>query len=64
MEDVPLETRRGIVFQHDGAPALFCRQGTACLNQLYESRRIGRRGPIPWPPRSPDLTPRDFFYDV
>jgi hypothetical protein len=23
--------------------------------------RVGRDGPIPWPPRSPDITPLDFF---
>ena len=23
---------------------------------------IGRRGSIDWPPRSPDLTPMDFFF--
>jgi hypothetical protein len=33
------------------------RQVTAFLNQRFENRWIGRRGPIPWPPRSPDLTP-------
>jgi len=22
---------------------------------------IGRGGPIPWPPQSPDLSPLDFF---
>jgi hypothetical protein len=22
---------------------------------------VGRDGPIPWPPRSPDVTPLDFF---
>jgi hypothetical protein len=22
---------------------------------------VGRGGPIPWPPRSPDITPLDFF---
>jgi hypothetical protein len=22
---------------------------------------VGRRGPVPWPPQSPDLTPLDFF---
>ena len=22
---------------------------------------MGRDGPIPWPPRSPDITPLDFF---
>ena len=24
-------------------------------------RWIGRGGPVPWPPRSPDLNPLDFF---
>ena len=24
-------------------------------------KKIGREGPTPWPPRSPDITPLDFF---
>ena len=36
-----------------------------CLNDRLPHRWIGRGGPrdsnIPWPPRSPDLTPMDFF---
>jgi hypothetical protein len=28
-----------------------------CSSDLW----IGRGGPIPWPPRSPDLSPLDFF---
>jgi hypothetical protein len=39
----------------------FDREVTAYLNQRYENRCIGRIGPIPWPPRSPDLTPLDFI---
>ncbi|KAJ4433406.1 hypothetical protein ANN_15665 [Periplaneta americana] len=29
---------------------------------VFPGRRIGRTGPIRWPPRSPDLTPLDFFF--
>ncbi|KAG8296099.1 hypothetical protein J6590_065086 [Homalodisca vitripennis] len=31
------------------------------LNDTFPGRWIGRDGPIPWPPRSPDITPLDFF---
>lgn len=31
------------------------------LNKTYGAKWIGTRGPILWPPRSPDLTPHDFF---
>ncbi|KAE9536207.1 hypothetical protein AGLY_007430 [Aphis glycines] len=31
------------------------------LDREYPGKWIGRRGPIEWPPRSPDLTPIDFF---
>ena len=31
------------------------------LDQTFPNRWIGRDGPIAWPPRSPDLTPLDFF---
>ncbi|CAK1595200.1 unnamed protein product [Parnassius mnemosyne] len=31
------------------------------LNELFDDRWIGRLGPHAWPPRSPDLTPLDFF---
>jgi hypothetical protein len=27
----------------------------------FSGRWFGRDGPIPWPPRSPDITPLDFF---
>jgi hypothetical protein len=34
----------------------------AVLAALMSGRKYdGRDGPIPWPPRSPDITPPDFF---
>jgi hypothetical protein len=32
------------------------------LNEKFPNAWIGRGRPIPWPPRSPDLTPMDFFF--
>jgi hypothetical protein len=31
------------------------------LTCIFLGVGIGRDGPIPWPPRSPDITPLDFF---
>ena len=48
-------------YQHDGALAHFSIAARQVLNDKYPNRWIGRGGPVPWPPRSPDLTPLDFF---
>lgn len=61
LEYVPLRVRARLYFQHDGAPAHFCRQVRAILNAHYPNRWIGRGGPIIWPARSPDLNVLDFF---
>ena len=61
LEELPLEIRRAMWFQHDGAPAHFDNEVCAHLNDTFGSRWVGRGGPIAWPPRSPDLTPLDFF---
>ena len=50
-----------IRFQQDGAPPHFARAVRNWLDDNFEERWIGRRGPTEWPPRSPDLTPCDFF---
>jgi len=34
---------------------------TDVLNERFPDAWIGRGGPIPWPPPSPDLSPLDFF---
>jgi len=31
------------------------------LDATFPNRWIGRDGPTPWPSRSPDITPLDFF---
>jgi hypothetical protein len=43
------------------APQHFCHHDRSHLDREMAGRWIGRSGPIAWPPRSPDLTPRDFF---
>ena len=45
----------------DGAPPHFSRFVTDVLNERFPDAWIGRGGPIPWPPRSPDLSPLDIF---
>lgn len=50
------------IFQHDGAPphyAISVRQKLAAV--FPENRVIGRGYGVPWPPRSPDLTPCDYY---
>jgi hypothetical protein len=60
LEDVPLTTRQVMWFQLDGAPAQFARTVRQFLNTNY-THWIGRRGTVSWPPRSPDLTPLNFY---
>lgn len=61
LENIPLEIRQSAWFQHDGAPAHFSAAVREHLDRTYRHHWIGRGGPVPWPPRSPDLTPLDFF---
>lgn len=61
LENVPLNLRLTMSFQHDGCPAHSARRISILLNQKFNNRWIGRNGPIRWPPRSPDLTIMDYF---
>lgn len=61
LEDVPLIDRLHIWLMHDGAPAHFSIAVRNFLNENFNGKWIGRGGPAAWPPRSPDLTPLDFF---
>src|SRR5207253_682392 len=61
VETIPLQTYRQTWFQHDGAPPHFAVITRQWLDEVFPGRWIGRGGPIAWPPRSPDLTPLDFF---
>lgn len=49
-------------FQQDGCPAHSSLIARRVMDRLYSGRWIGRREPVAWPPRSPDLNPMDFFF--
>ncbi|GFT11903.1 uncharacterized protein NPIL_425361 [Nephila pilipes] len=48
-------------FQQDGALPHYHRDVRSFLDGILPNRWIGRRGIVEYPPRSPDLTPLDFF---
>lgn len=48
-------------FQQDGCPAHNTVPVRNFLEQIFPLRLIANRGTIHWPPRSPDLSPNDFF---
>ena len=51
-----------IIFQQDGAPPHWGSDVRWFLDATFPDRWIGRDGPTPWPPRSPDFTPFTSFY--
>lgn len=56
-EDIPT-----VWYQHDGAPAHSSAAVREYLNDAFPNSWIGRNGTVAWPPRSPDLSPLDFFF--
>ena len=62
---IPEIEKQGLVqdfwFQQDGATSHTARETMALLREHFPGRLISRFGDVPWPPRSPDLTPADFF---
>ena len=53
----------GTIYQQDGAPPHYALEVRNFLNDNFPGQWIGRGSEtIAWPPRSPDLTPLDFFY--
>lgn len=50
-----------VYFQQDGHPAHHAVVVRGFSDLFFPNKWIGRGGPILWPPRSPDLTPQDFF---
>ncbi|GFX08071.1 transposable element Tcb1 transposase [Trichonephila clavipes] len=61
LTDVSAPIRRRMWFQQDGAPSHYARHVREHLDRTFPNRWIGRGGPVAWPPRSPDLSPQDFF---
>ena len=50
-----------ILFQQDGAPPHWGLIVRTFLDEIFPDRWIGRDSPTQWPPRSPDITPLDYF---
>ena len=61
IDELPQQIRLAGYFQQDGAPPHFALTVRAYLDRTFPGRWIGRSGPLPWPPHSPDLTPCDFW---
>lgn len=45
-------------FKQDGAS---CHTARDLLKEIFNGKLTSRQGDIEWPPRSPDLTPNDYF---
>jgi hypothetical protein len=50
-----------VIFQQDGAPPHWGRIVRNYLDATFLSHWLCRDGPLAWPPRSPNITPLDFF---
>lgn len=62
IENLPLNVRQDMYLQLDGASIHNSRNVRGWLNQQFPMRWIGRNSPFErWPPRSPDITPLDFY---
>lgn len=61
IEDLPLDVINGMWYQMDGCPAHYSRNVREWMSRRFPRRWIGRGGTVSWPPRSPDLTPLDFY---
>ena len=55
------EFQLSIIFQQNDAPPHWGSHVRRFLDATFPNRWIGRDGPTPWPPRSPDITPLDFY---
>ena len=60
-DNLPLEKLRRLWFQQDGTYAQYALRDRNWLTDTFGEQLIVRGGPVPWPPRSPDLTPLDFY---
>ena len=50
-----------LTWAQDGAPAHRFHMVRNLLDEMFDNRVIGLGHQVEWPPRSPDLTPCDFF---
>lgn len=59
-DDLPLN-QGTVYFQQDGAPCHNARIVSDFMNREFGNQWLGNQGPVLWPPRSPDITPLDFY---
>ncbi|GBM70077.1 hypothetical protein AVEN_237189-1 [Araneus ventricosus] len=50
-----------VIFQQDGATSHYGNIVREFLDTAFPQRWIGRSAVMAWPPRSPDITPLDFY---
>ncbi|GBO36763.1 hypothetical protein AVEN_112134-1 [Araneus ventricosus] len=51
----------GVIFQQDGAPQRYGNIVREFLDTTFPQRWTGEGAVMAWPPRSPDITPLDFY---
>jgi hypothetical protein len=56
-----LPQQPNVIFQQDGAPPHWSLDVRDFLDRTFPQRWVGHDGPTKWPPRSPDITPINFF---
>ncbi|KDR18551.1 hypothetical protein L798_07370 [Zootermopsis nevadensis] len=52
---------RLVWFQQDGTTSHMARISMQTVREMFPGRVISRYGDVAWPPRSPDLSPCDYF---
>ena len=60
LENVPLQTRRQMYYQHDVAPPYFSQVVRQYLDHKSRNLWISRGGTQNWPPRPPNLNPLNY----
>ncbi|KZC15045.1 hypothetical protein WN55_08609 [Dufourea novaeangliae] len=61
LENVPLNIRTDIWYPHEACRAHYTHVARQVLDRQFHNRWIGRGGAFLWPPRSPDITPLDYY---
>lgn len=61
IQNLPGVDQNDVWFQQDGCPAHNAVRVREFLTTTFPDRLISGTGDIRWPPRSPDLSPNDFF---
>jgi len=61
LDNISLQIRRQIYYQHDGVQPHFSQVVRQYLDHKFPNQWIGRGGAQIWPPRSPDLNPLDYY---